>query len=230
VVSCTTVPRRSIVTRSATSATSGSTWEEQDAGAGVADLPDDGGRLALDERVQAAGRLVEDQQGRAVHDRLDQPDLAPVARAELADPPLPLDAEALAQLVEPRVVDPAAERPVPVQERVDRQLPVQSGVRREVAPPGPHRGVRHVAAEDCDAARGRPEVPHQGPDDRGLARTVGSEQADDLTGPDDEVDPGDRLDRPESLHQTSGLGSCRAGWRPHSAVRTARAGRTAAAR
>ena len=63
----------------------------------------------LDERVEARDRLVEDQQLRLVHERLDETELLAIARRELADRAVELGVEASGELVAQAPVDAAAE-------------------------------------------------------------------------------------------------------------------------
>ena len=60
--------------------------------------------LVLQQRVEPARRLVEDEQLGTVHERLHEPELLAVALRELADRPVEHDAEALDERVpQPRI-------------------------------------------------------------------------------------------------------------------------------
>ena len=64
----------------------------------VARLADEREERLLDERVEARGRLVEDEQVRPVLERDDQPDLLLVALRVLLEPPARVEVEALDEL------------------------------------------------------------------------------------------------------------------------------------
>ena len=63
----------------------------------LAVLGDDGQELLLHQRIKTRGRLVEHEQFRIVKQRLDQPDLLPVAAGELAERPIEIGLEPLGQ-------------------------------------------------------------------------------------------------------------------------------------
>ena len=64
--------------------------------------------LGLEKRVEPGARLVEDDQLRAVHERLNEADLLAVALREVADGPVELEAEPLAELGSEAIVGAAA--------------------------------------------------------------------------------------------------------------------------
>ena len=72
---------------------------EEDGAAAVAFLGDEGEELLLHQRVEAAGRLVEDQQLGPVEGGEDQADLLAVAARELAERPVEVGAKARRQLL-----------------------------------------------------------------------------------------------------------------------------------
>ena len=72
--------------------------EEHGAALG-ADLAQQRVEAPLHERIEAGDRLVEDQQLRLVHERLDQAELLPVAGRELVHGPIEIGVEALHQRV-----------------------------------------------------------------------------------------------------------------------------------
>jgi hypothetical protein len=85
----------------------------------------------------------------------------------------------------------------------DQQLPpalprVQAGLLQRDADPMPHsvRVAGHVDAGDECGARGDREQRREHPHGGRLARAVGSEEAEDLTGLDRQIDAPNRLDRP----------------------------------
>ncbi len=142
-------------------------------------------------RVERSGRLVEQQQLRPVQQRLRERGASLLAGRQQAALRVAqvLEIELLEHLFDsPREpahsVDQAEhaqvlrDREVARQRRVDRR---EVGLReRERAP------ARDVDAADLDRARGRREHAEHGVDDRGLARAVRPEQAEDLVAPDHE--------------------------------------------
>ena len=82
---------------------------QEDGPAVVAGLADEPEERLLDERVEARGRLVEDEQVRPVLERDDQPDLLLVALRVLLEPPARVEVERLDQLRDIRLVDAAAQ-------------------------------------------------------------------------------------------------------------------------
>ena len=174
---------------------------QEHCGPGVGQLPGQLLELVLQQRVQAAGRLVQDEQLGAVDDRLDDADLAPVAGAQLPDPPARVEVEAAQQLGDPAGVDTAAQLAV----EVDQVLGGPAGVDRQlgwqVADPAPHRRVGAGAAEDLDLAAGRPDEVKQQPDGGGLAGPVRPQVAEHLALLDLEVELAQGLHRPKALGQ-----------------------------
>ncbi len=55
----------------------------------------------LEERIKAAGGLVEDEQLRVMHERLDHTDLLSVALGQRSDPETEIQIETLRELVDP---------------------------------------------------------------------------------------------------------------------------------
>ena len=177
-------------------------------------VPEVGPRL----RVQAGGRLVEEDQRRVV----DQPhrDVEPALLAAghvLGHPgPQALELELVEELL-------AAARGVGPRQAVEHPVVhhLVAGAGRgegaaglgDVADAAPHllRLPHHVVARDGGGARGRPEQGDEHPQRGGLARAVGAEEADHLALGDVEVDPVDGLDRLlllalpglEGLHESS---------------------------
>ena len=105
---------------------------EEHGGAVLAELGDEAGELLLDERVQPGGRLVHDHERRAVHDRLDQPDLLPVPAGELADRPLQVRIEAPGE----RACEVAIADAAQLREEVQQLLPGRVARRRRTRPGG----------------------------------------------------------------------------------------------
>lgn len=106
---------------------------EEHSCAGLALLADDGEDLALYEGIQAARRLVQNQQVRPVHDRLDDADLAPVAGREFPDPPGAVESEPLAQGDHMCRRHTPAKVAVPSEQLADLHPLVQRGVPGQVA-------------------------------------------------------------------------------------------------
>ena len=75
---------------------------EEDRAAALGGLGDQLVERLLHERVEAARRLVEDEQVGVVHERLDEPDLLPVSARELLDPAVEVEVEPFRELVAPR--------------------------------------------------------------------------------------------------------------------------------
>jgi hypothetical protein len=145
--------------------------------------------LLLQERVEAGGRLVEDQQLGLVHEGLDDADLLPVAPGQTLDLPIKIEAEPVGQLVDPRGRDPAAQIPQ-VREQLASRLPaVHDEVAGQVPDLPAHLdavGAR-VEAQHPDASGGRPDQVQQDPDGGGLAGAVGAQIPVHLTGLDLEI-------------------------------------------
>src|SRR5918995_1029714 len=78
--------------------------------------------VLLAEGVEAARRLVEDQQLRVVHERGDDADLLLVALREVAEPSLEVESNTLGELTDRAPVDAAAQAPE-VGEETDGRAP-----------------------------------------------------------------------------------------------------------
>ena len=111
---------------------------QEDRRAALALLGDDLVELLLHERVQAARRLVEDEQLRRVEERLDEADLLAVAAREVAERPVEVGVEALGELGRPAEPAQAAQR----------------GEERHELAPGAPRVVGELARAGCRAGRG----------------------------------------------------------------------------
>jgi hypothetical protein len=81
---------------------------EEDGAPFVGRLPHEPTELLLQERVEAARRLVEHEQVGPAHERLHDSELRPVALRELADRPVEDDSETLDEIVARGRVDEAA--------------------------------------------------------------------------------------------------------------------------
>ena len=147
------------------------------------------------QRIEAAGRLVEDQQLRLVLERERDPDHLPHAGRVALRPSSERgarEAEAIERLVAP------FRRPLfEAGKKGERLLAGQAGGQREIAGQEaeataqlaaalPHRDSEHGGA----AAIG-PEQVEQHADCRGLAGAVGAEETEDFAAPDREIDVAD---------------------------------------
>jgi hypothetical protein len=129
-------PSRMIATRSQTRSTSGRTCEERKTLAPrPSALVDQGEERLLDERVQALGGFIEDEQVGLVHERLDQAELLLVAVGELADPPVEVDREPIGEAGDPPRVDASAEGTERLEVLPARQPLVEPEFARDVADP-----------------------------------------------------------------------------------------------
>lgn len=141
--------------------------------------------LALRERVETAGRLVEDQELGLVHERLDQSEPALVAGREVAG--AAREVEALGERRHLRSVDAVAQTAevaqglVTGQPRVQRVLP---GEVADTAADGDAVAVR-MQTEHLGGPRRRPDKVEQEADGRRLADAVGPEEAEHGAGRDD---------------------------------------------
>ena len=79
---------------------------EEDRAAALGGLGDELVERLLHERVEAARRLVEDEQVGIVHERLDEPDLLPVSAGELLDPAVEVEVEPFREGVAPAPASP----------------------------------------------------------------------------------------------------------------------------
>ena len=153
-------PRRRIATRSATRSTSRQRVRGQEHRAALrGDLAEQRVEALLHQRVEPGDRLVEDQQLRLVHERLDQPELLAVARRELAHRAVELGVEALGQLVADPPVDAAAQLG-----RGSRASPPRSASDRGRSRPA---GTRPGGGSRGSAAAVQPEQPSPSPTSAG---------------------------------------------------------------
>ena len=143
----TNCPSRMMPTRSQVCSTSGRICDERKTVRPSAlHLGDHVVELMLIQRVEAAGRLVEDQQARLVHEGLHQPDLLLVAARILAEAPAGVEFEAVDQGLQIGLVDAAAQ----VAEVCEDLRAGERGVEREFA--------GQVADEPLDLGGLRPAV------------------------------------------------------------------------
>src|SRR5712691_5275293 len=184
--------------------------DDADPVAGLLDLAQDMGRkeyrasfiarlfdhvieLLLVQRIEAAGRLVENQQARAVHEGLDQDDLALVSSRVLAELSTGVEIEALDQLLEVGLVDAPAQIREVLEDLAAGQAGIERGLARQVADEALDLQRLLPAVEPCDprdAGVGM-QQRHQYPDGRCLARAVRAQEAEHLALLDRERDVGD---------------------------------------
>jgi hypothetical protein len=174
--------------------------------AALARLPDHHQELLLHQRVQAAGRLVQDQQLRCVHERLHQADLLPVALREAADPGAQLQVEPAGQLLDAAGGDATTEVAQVGERLADRLAPVDGELAGQVADTAPQRGAARPrpGAQHPDLAAAGPDQVQQQPDGGGLAGAVGAEVAEHLARPDLQVQTVEPTPAPVRLCQPLG--------------------------
>src|ERR1700694_462140 len=136
----------------------------------------------LVERVETAGRLVEDEQPGVVHEGQYEPELLLVTARVLAEPPPQGRAEARSEVSDTSRVDRPA-HPAEVRDHFAAPHPAElRQVPREVSDLVLHRDRVAVAVEPEDACvAGRcMDESHEQPDGGRLARAVGTEETEDL--------------------------------------------------
>ncbi len=146
----------------------------------------------LHQRIEPAGRLVEDEEFRACHQCGNEQDLLAVAPGVGAHLLGRVEIEPGDQLVPVRLVRPAVQSAEKVQGLGPGQRRPQAGLSGHERHPAMHRGRVPLAVrpEDLRPPRRRPDEAQQQPDRRGLARPVRPQVTDYLTGPDVQVEAG----------------------------------------
>ena len=200
-------PSRRIATRSQSASTSLKVCEERRTVwlpfLGLVDAP---AECLLHQRVEAAGRLVEDEQLGPAHQCRDQDQLLAVPLRVGAHLLGRVEVEAVDQLVAIVGVD----RPVHPAEQMEGLGPGQRRPQVRLAGDVGEAPVRldrlavTVEPEDLGATRGRADEPEQEPDGGGLPGAVRSEVADDLARPDLEVEVSQRIDGAVALGEALG--------------------------
>jgi hypothetical protein len=152
--------------------------------------------LLLQQRVQAAGRLVEDQQFGRVQERLDHADLLLVALRQAADRLAQVEPEPLRERVDAPGAAAATQPNEVLEQLPGRRSALHRELARQVPDPRTHgrpargrRGTEHLGVPG-----GRSQLVEQDPDRGRLARAIGAEEAEHLTPPDLEVEPVERAD------------------------------------
>ena len=179
---------------------------EEDRAAGGNLFAQDREERLLDERVEAGCRLVEEEQLGLVLQRRHEPDLLLVALGVLLEAPARVEVEALDELRPVGLVDSAAQV-AEVLERLGAGQPVVegefAGEVTDAAVDG-RRVRRGFDLEDIGLAARRPDQIQENPDRGRLARTVGSQEAEDFALLDLEVDIDDPAVRAVRLGELLG--------------------------
>ena len=176
--------------------------QEHGGAAGVL-LEDDSAQRSRADGVEAAERLVEDQQVGLVQNGGHELHLLRHPLGQLVAA-LPIDAgqaDALEGGGDPRLEIGAAEAlqaPHVAQERPHPHLPVETALLGQVANPVLRLECRRVV-QDGDRAGVRKENRHQHPDRSGLPRAVGADEAVQPSARDLQVQPRDGGQPPERL-------------------------------
>ena len=138
--------------------------------------------FVLQQRVEARGRLIEDQQFWAVHEGQNQANLLPIAARKIAHWPVSDHAEALHQCANVRTVGTATRSGEPLDVLGSGEPGVEGQVPREVADtPVDLQTVGHrVQAEDAGRTRRRALECEEEPDRRRLPCAVGAEESEHL--------------------------------------------------
>jgi hypothetical protein len=148
---------------------------DEDGATAIALFGDEGEELLLHQRVEAAGRLVEDQQLGLVEGGEDQADLLAIAAGELPERPVEVGPEASGEGIGAAdSLDPSQACQQPQRLAASGLAPVAE-VARQVAEPSADRDAvaATVEAEEAGAAPARMQEVEQGADRRRLAGPFG---------------------------------------------------------
>ena len=173
----------------------------------IAPLADDVGEDALHEWVQARRGLVEQEQFDVGGEGGHEGDLLPVALGIGAALLRRVEVEAFDQIGALGLVQSAAGPAEQVDDLAAGEIGPEGDVARAVRETAVQRrrvGPR-VAPEQAGGPAVRAEQTEQDPDRRGLARTIGSEEAMHLTGFDLQVEAVQRPGRPEGLDEAGDI-------------------------
>ncbi len=148
----------------------------------IAHFSDHPVELLLVERVQAIGRLIQNQQARAVHKGLNQHHLALIAARILAELAAGVQVQSLDKLLEIGLIDASAQMPEVFQNLPAGQAGVERGFAGQIAdqPLDLHRVLPAVQPGDTRRPRVGPQQRHQQANRGGFARAVGTKEAKHL--------------------------------------------------
>src|SRR4051812_10308184 len=143
-------------------------------------LLDHGVELLLVQGIEAARRLIEDEDAGAVHEGLDEDDLALVSGRVLPELAARVEVEALDQLLQVGAVDAATQVGEVLEDLSAGEVGVEGRLAGDVAdqPLDLDRLVPAVEAGDPRGARVWADQGHEASDRRRLARTVGAEESE----------------------------------------------------
>jgi len=162
-------------------------------------------------RVESGGRLVQDQQFCSGGEGGDDHDLLPVSRGIRAHPLAWVEGEALDEVPLGGDIVGSTEPGEDVEDLLSGEVAPQGDVAGDVG--DPPRDLRRVCAgvqaEDAHIACGAAVEAEEDADSRGLAGSVGAEEAVDCTGLDDEVEPVDGAEPAERLNEPMALDGVR---------------------
>ncbi len=173
----------------------------------VARLAHHGEELALDERVEAAGRLVEHEELGPVHEGLHEPELLLVALGEGAHRAGEVQTQALREGFDHARFDRPADLGEVAQERAALHASFQAQLSRHESDASSQRraaGTRRLP-EHSDLAVGGPDHIQQQPQGRRLARAVGADEAEDRSSRDGQIQAVQRDVRTVGLAQAAGV-------------------------
>ena len=183
---------------------------EEHGGAAVAQRADEVAHLAATDRVEGRRRLVEDHQHRPAEHRGGEAEpllhaLRVTGDAVVTAAGEPDEVERVGDgrgaLVGGQPQQPAVRPRGPAARRAKPGTgTARAGTRRRAGPRGPRPDARGPSPAAVEV-----DHPEERLHDRRLARAVGPEQADDLSGPDVEVDAVERLPLLVRLAETGGL-------------------------
>src|SRR5256885_16245130 len=145
-------------------------------------LHDHAVELLLVQRIEAAGRLIEDEDARPVHESLDEDDFPLVARRVLAKLPAGVEVEPLDELLHVRLVDAAAEVGEIFEQLPTGEVGVERRLARHIAdqPLDVERPIPAVETGDPSRARIGPQERHEDANGGRLARAVRAEKSEHL--------------------------------------------------
>ena len=155
---------------------------EKDGPAAGPNLVEHAVELVLDEGIEAGRRLVQDQQVRSVHERLDEGDLALVAGRKLPHLARKVARKPLGQLIDERPIHPPSQRAEEAQVLPAGEPAVQSQLAGDVADATARLDAlrARVQTEQVRRTGARPDEVQQYADGGRLAGPIGTQKAEDL--------------------------------------------------